>query len=391
MYVLSKKSMLKLVLLLVAMLGFFGCGDKEEQNSQKPSQALMLKVYSQDELVSMLGLMPNEERYFIMRGEIGGEPNIAYVLVGKSPVNPHEYIITLTLPDYFDEQYAINDFVILPLSKVELGLDSGAFVIKGKWEIGEDSGLNNSKMKDKDFAFKQNTLLPISEIDLLTGAFQGAQKDDRGEDLSYTHHITQAFIPQNTPAQNALAQTTRDRLNLALNGGAKDKQTLTQNLNTQTKSGFEKLIQDGGGLLFHTEYSQNIQPIYVDKDFIIFRELDFVFEGGAHGNTIYTTHAFRLDNGEELSHTLDFQKQETLLAMLSKKLEGKKELLFSESLPLQTLPDIFSFNSSGVILQWSPYSIAPYSSGVIALHIPFKQMKEFLGANSPYAPLFNRN
>ena len=379
------------VALLLGGVMFVGCGDngdsdadsKKEESSiesgAKQNQPLVLKVRSESEFSQMLGLLPNEQRFYVAFGIIGNKSKAVNILLHRIDNGALGISITLTVNDETSH---------FSLSQVESGLESQALVLKGVWNA-------EGELKGKEFAFKVCESCELYEVDFLTERFKSSQKVE-GQNVEYIKSITKAFIPQN----NKIPQGAIENLNLALNNGAKDKQSLINSLKKELQDSFSQLTQDGGGLLFNSEYDSNIEVVARNK-IITFRQSEYAYEGGAHGNTEIAFRSFSFQDGKELSNKIedvfDMSKKDKILSLLSKKLEARKNELFAESLPLRELSSLFFITRAGIVMIWQPYEIAPYASGFIRVVMSPEdlgikgrgQLGELLRKDSIYTPIID--
>lgn len=378
------------VALLLGGVMLVGCGDNGDSNADskkeestiesgaKQNQPLVLKVRSESEFSQMLGLLPNEQRFYVAFGIIGNKGKAVNMYLNR--ING-VLVIDITLTDNDETSH-------FSLSQLESGLESQALVLKGVWNA-------EGELKGKEFAFKVCESCELYEVDFLTESFKTSEIVE-GQNVEYIKSITKAFIPQN----NKIPQEAIENLNLALNDGAKDKQSLIDSLKKELKDSFTQLTQDGGGLLFNSEYDSNIEVVARTK-IITFRQSEYTYEGGAHGNTEIAFRSFSLQSGKELSNKIedvfDMSKEDKILALLSKKLEPQKDELFGESLPLRQMTNLFFITRAGIVMIWQPYEIAPYASGFIRVVVSPEdlgikgrgQLGELLRADSVYAPIID--
>lgn len=378
------------VALLLGGVMLVGCGDNGDSNADskkeestiesgaKQNQPLVLKVRSESEFSQMLGLLPNEQRFYVAFGIIGNKGKAVNMYLNR--ING-VLVIDITLTDNDETSH-------FSLSQLESGLESQALVLKGVWNA-------EGELKGKEFAFKVCESCELYEVDFLTESFKTSEIVE-GQNVEYIKSITKAFIPQN----NKIPQEAIENLNLALNNGAKDKQSLIDSLKKELKDSFTQLTQDGGGLLFNSEYDSNIEVVARTK-IITFRQSEYTYEGGAHGNTEIAFRSFSLQSGKELSNKIedvfDMSKEDKILSLLSKKLEPQKDELFGESLPLRQMTNLFFITRAGIVMIWQPYEIAPYASGFIRVVVSPEdlgikgrgQLGELLRADSVYAPIID--
>ena len=379
------------VALLFGGVMFVGCGDNGDSNADskkeessiesgaKQNQPLVLKVRSESEFSQMLGLLPNEQRFYVAFGIVGDKGKAVNILLHRMDNGALGISITLTENDETSH---------FSLSQVESGLESQALVLKGVWNA-------EGELKGKEFAFKVCESCELYEVDFLTERFKSSQKVE-GQNVEYIKSITKAFIPQN----NKIPQGAIENLNLALNNGAKDKQSLVNSLKKELQDSFSQLTQDGGGLLFNSEYDSNIEVVARNK-IITFRQSEYAYEGGAHGNTEIAFRSFSLQSGKELSNKIedvfDMSKKDKILSLLSQKLEARKNELFAESLPLREMSSLFFITRAGIVMIWQPYEIAPYASGFIRVVMSPEdlgikgsgQLGELLRKDSVYTPIID--
>lgn len=374
------------VALLLGGVMFVGCGDNGDSNADskkeessiesgaKQNQPLVLKVRSESEFSQMLGLLPNEQRFYVAFGIIGNKGKAVNILLHRIDNGALGISITLTENDETSH---------FSLSQLESGLESQALVLKGVWNA-------DSELKGKEFAFKVCESCELYEVDFLTERFKTSQN------VEYIKSITKAFIPQN----NKIPQGAIENLNLALNNGAKDKQSLVNSLKKELQDSFSQLTQDGGGLLFNSEYDSSIEVVARNK-IITFRQSEYAYEGGAHGNTEIAFRSFSFQDGKELSNKIedvfDMSKKDKILSLLNKKLEPQKNELFAESLPLREMSSLFFITRAGIVMIWQPYEIAPYASGFIRVVMSAEdlgikgsgQLGELLRKDSVYTPIID--
>ena len=379
------------VALLLGGVMFVGCGangdsnadSKKEESSiesgAKQNQPLLLKVRSESEFSQMLGLLPNEQRFYVAFGIVGNKGKAVNILLHR--IDNGALGISITLTDNDETSH-------FSLSQVESGLESQALVLKGVWNA-------DSELKGKEFAFKVCESCELYEVDFFTERFKSSQNVE-GQNVEYIKSITKAFIPQN----NKIPQGAIENLNLALNNGAKDKQSLVESLKKELQDSFSQLTQDGGGLLFNSEYDSNIEVVARTK-IITFRQSEYAYEGGAHGNTEIAFRSFSFQDGKELSNKIedvfDMSKKDKILSLLSQKLEARKNELFAESLPLREMSSLFFITRAGIVMIWQPYEIAPYASGFIRVVMSAEdlgikgsgQLGELLRKDSIYTPIID--
>lgn len=342
-------------------------------------QSFPLKKRSEKEVRDMLQMLPNEHRAYIMRFAIDGNIYDAYVGIGNLSGGDSSVFIGVHSLNHSTEE------TILDIDECEMGLESGRLVIKGIWRDITD--LQDSKFSGMEFLANVCDTCNLYEVDFISGSFEMDKKTKNGI-ISYSKKLSLPFIPEN----NKILNHARERINAALHSLG-DKQTISRRLAKQARNSI--IDKDGMllGLDFNVEYNNSVSLGHVSKELLMLVENYYIYEGGAHGNTFLNIRAFSLHSGEELPTKIedifDMQKQDEILALLTKKLQPQAEGLYS--LPLKDLPDIFLFDNTGMILIWQLYSIAPYSSGFINVHVDFDEIAPFVKKDSVYKFLFQKN
>lgn len=105
------------------------------------------------------------------------------------------------------------------------------------------------------------------------------------------------------------------------------------------------------------------------------------FHGGAHPMNTLTASVFRIDTGELVSEGDFFMDGyekplgELLTARLPDALENDKDALESIFVPEIAPNGNFEVSSSGITYYYQPYEIGPYYLGVIAVNLPWDEVK----------------
>lgn len=377
--------MASFMFLFISYLGIANCNQEAFKNTKdskekeilesilkSAKQNHTLKKRSKKEVQDMLNLLPNESRVYVMRGSINDNIYDAYVKIGS--LYNSDFVLDIVFPSLYNKLDFKNEIITFSLNECEIGLDDSLFIKCVKKQSSKDSIFSKAEF----IATTCNTC-NLHEIDFISSFFEDRKKTKNGN-FSYINEISLPFIPEN----NQIKDNVRSRINTAMKASG-DKYIISKSLAKKTKEGFRNFKFD-----FNAEYINNVNLAYVSSKLLMFIENHYIYEGGAHGNTILSTRAFLLQNGEELATNIeelfDMQKQNEILALLTKKLKYQKDKLYD--LPLHTMPDIFVFDDSGVILMWQLYKIAPYSSGIIKVHINFKELAPFVKKDSVYSFLF---
>lgn len=102
--------------------------------------------------------------------------------------------------------------------------------------------------------------------------------------------------------------------------------------------------------------------------------------GGAHGILIISFLNFDAKTGRELKNDDLFKDTETFKTLaqtyFNKKISDKKETYFEPD--NFVLPTNIGFSEDGLILFYNTYEIAPYSSGVTEINIPYEEITHLL-------------
>lgn len=115
------------------------------------------------------------------------------------------------------------------------------------------------------------------------------------------------------------------------------------------------------------------QIVYQSKDELAFKLMRYEYTGGAHGNT--TAKNFNLD----LTNLKDIKFSDKFKALDPEKVaQYCTAYLHERDIPIfddkvKVYPDFFkiwNFTGEGLLLTFPQYTIAPYSSGLIEVHIP---------------------
>ena len=135
----------------------------------------------------------------------------------------------------------------------------------------------------------------------------------------------------------------------------------------------DKAIQQDMSYLQQWSY----EIVYQSDTELTFKLMRYEFTGGAHGNT--TVKNFNLDivNMRDIVFTekfkaLDFDK---VAAYCTTYCNEKKIPIFDEK--IEAYPEmlrLWNFTGEGLLITFPQYSIAPYSSGIIEIHIPRKDL-----------------
>lgn len=364
-----KKYFIKLcVLACVLGLIFCACADNvSEEQTRESLPNLPAKQRSNDEIGQILKLGDNQ-RIYVMKGMLHGHSvERALVLIGSAMIGDTKQYIALFKDDYMatPNSYELTDV------NMRVGIESGALVL----EYGDNTNI----------FLKEDTSLPVSVVDSIQGAYTKTQ-----DNLEWREEINKFYIsPLNSINQNA-----RDELNTALNGGAKSKAQLQEQLLKLARDDLEKL--DAQSELVRID--EQDEMLYVDSKILTIGHFSYAYTGGAHGNSQYITQTFELESGESISSNPKdlFEPSEELFRVLTEALLAQYgDKIFIESLPIKKLPKYFFLTYlhddlvPRVVLIWQQYEISPYSSGILKVELTLKDIKHFVRADSPYKYIFD--
>ncbi|WP_282122784.1 DUF3298 and DUF4163 domain-containing protein [Algibacter mikhailovii] len=126
------------------------------------------------------------------------------------------------------------------------------------------------------------------------------------------------------------------------------------------------------------------EVLYQSNDIISIALTSYVNTGGAHGMLTVSFLNFNpntgdiLGNTELINDTQGFKK--AALPFLLKSVENKDtDIKQNTEFPM---PENMAYSTSGFILLYNPYEIAPYSSGLIECTIPYEYVAQYLVFNS---------
>lgn len=125
-----------------------------------------------------------------------------------------------------------------------------------------------------------------------------------------------------------------------------------------------------------------------------------VYTGGAHPNGVTDSITYDLQTGDQL-HLEDIlvedYSKDTLYNLVLRALEGKatelsydyQEVLTQLFYDEENTVEDWYFSRSGLCFHFSPYAIAPYSSGTIIAELPYEDLTDLL--RSQYLPTVSEN
>lgn len=115
------------------------------------------------------------------------------------------------------------------------------------------------------------------------------------------------------------------------------------------------------------------QIVYQSDEELTFKLMRYEYTGGAHGNTTAKNFNFDLTNLKDINFNDKFKAldPEKVAQYCTTYLHEKKIPIFGEK--VEVFPEFFkiwNFTGEGLLLTFPQYTIAPYSSGLIEVHIP---------------------
>lgn len=170
-------------------------------------------------------------------------------------------------------------------------------------------------------------------------------------------------------------------------------QVIISSLNTNTESNTPQLTVSESIDYFNQEYNTfkvdfpetvlewdaqiDGEVMYQSDEIVSIAITSYMNTGGAHGNLIITFLNFDIYTGEQLKNEALFRDYlsftEIANEYFNEEIADKKELYFEPD--NFKLPENIGFNYEGVILLYNTYEIAPYSSGITEINIPWETLQ----------------
>lgn len=128
-------------------------------------------------------------------------------------------------------------------------------------------------------------------------------------------------------------------------------------------------------------YSQNwsFEIVYQSQTEISFKLSNYEFTGGAHGNTSVKSFNIDLTNVKSYKFADKFKNldlEKVALYSTNYCLTNKIPIFDNIIKPYPEFTKVWNFTNMGLLLTFPQYSIAPYSSGIIQIHIPNNDLKK---------------
>jgi hypothetical protein len=116
---------------------------------------------------------------------------------------------------------------------------------------------------------------------------------------------------------------------------------------------------------------------YLDNNYLCYTSENYNYAGGAHGLETTLYFVFDLNTGKQLMQNDVFTDEKPILTEIAKIL--RDTLLYPDNdtynLDNLLLNGNFTFVSDTLIYTYNPYEIAPYSSGIINVKIPYQSIE----------------
>lgn len=119
------------------------------------------------------------------------------------------------------------------------------------------------------------------------------------------------------------------------------------------------------------------EVVYQSDTELAFKLLRYEFTGGAHGNTIVKNFNFDIVNMRDIVFTEKFKalNLDKVAAYCTAYCNDKQIPIFDEN--IKAYPEmlrLWNFTGEGLLITFPQYTIAPYSSGIIEVYIPRKDL-----------------
>ncbi|GGG38199.1 DUF3298 and DUF4163 domain-containing protein [Bizionia arctica] len=173
-------------------------------------------------------------------------------------------------------------------------------------------------------------------------------------------------------------------------------QLVISSLNVNDTNGIEpKTVEESIDLFnneyafFKTNFPDSVVPweaqidgdvMYQSADVISISMTSYLNTGGAHGNLIISFLNFNSQTGKLLKNEDLFEDYlaftELAKTYFNEEIADKKDLYFEPD--NFKLPENIGFDEEGIILLYNTYEVAPYSSGITEIHIPWEDLQTSL-------------
>lgn len=181
-----------------------------------------------------------------------------------------------------------------------------------------------------------------------------------------------------------------------LNGRDSQKDSLVSYITNYA----EKIYSDWNGMFVesggetigvNSEMYLNDSITYADGEVASFLRKEYIYNGGAHGNTTVIPLLYSVKTSDAISakssDLLVNVRDKKFIELLNKKLlEDRKRDNFFDFRSIT--PGSFYITPYGITFLWNRYDIAPYSEGLIEVSFSFEELKPFVKNTSPLFYLF---
>lgn len=200
-----------------------------------------------------------------------------------------------------------------------------------------------------------------------------------------TNKLVEINIPEatgndvvSTAINNTLSQLIINSLNANELDGPKPK-NIEEGIDSFNNE-FNRFKADFPDSVVAWEAQIDGEVMYQSPDIISMSITTYMNTGGAHGNLNISFLNFNAQTGKQLKNE-DLLENYLAFTKIAKtyfdeEIADKKELYFEPE--NFKLPENIGFNEEGVILLYNTYEVAPYSSGITEIHIPWSELQSSL-------------
>lgn len=107
----------------------------------------------------------------------------------------------------------------------------------------------------------------------------------------------------------------------------------------------------------------------------------YIFTGGAHGSTLLLTHTFDAQTGNTINPLSFVKEPQKMLEIIHEQLVVDATPLFGPVAEVP-MPKVLVLDSVAVTAVYNQYEIAPYSSGIIKIRMPYTQLENIFDTAS---------
>lgn len=323
---------------------------------------------------------PAITRYMVFTGTIDKYPVTFHIYRINNEFSGSYYYNNMELPIGF--LGSLDNKQFLKLTAVNNG-NANEEIMEGNFKDSSFSGTWSYKGKMLPIHITQrkgNNNLTFDYI-WVTGSKKIVKKEAYDRDrLSYEASVVWPSATSTHPATDFVKQIIREEF------GAKSSQDEIGKLLIKSKNdALNPAVKEYDGICY-----TNITTVQVDyqtANLLCLSKSFYCDAGGAHGNYGIRRMCLDLVDKSELSLTdvIDtLAGRSTIQALLIKQFRSayhvKKEEKLSDYLLEEEIPitDNFYVTSRGILFNYNPYEIGPFSMGVISIFIPYKEVAVYL-------------